>query len=93
MFGNQFIEAVAAGADTIVTEGTALAENARRLQAGRIVARSDAPALAAAISEALTDPLTQPERERRRQELADFVGPEAVAQSHVLLYRTILNKA
>jgi glycosyltransferase involved in cell wall biosynthesis len=93
MFGNQFIEAVAAGADTIVAEGTALAENARRLQAGRIVARADAPALAAAISDALKDPLTPPERERRRQELAEFVGPEAVAQSHMLLYRTILNKA
>jgi glycosyltransferase involved in cell wall biosynthesis len=93
MFGNQFIEAVAVGADTIVTEGTALAENARHLQAGRIVVRDDAPALAAAIREALMDPLTQPEREKRRQELAEFVGPQAVAQSHMLLYRTILNKA
>jgi glycosyltransferase involved in cell wall biosynthesis len=93
MFGNQFIEAVAVGADPIVTEGTALAENARHLQAGRIVVRDDAPALAAAIREALMYPLTQPEREKRQQELAEFVGPEVVAQSHMLLYRTILNKA
>jgi glycosyltransferase involved in cell wall biosynthesis len=93
MFGNQFIEGVAAGADTIVTEATALAENARRLRAGRIIARGDAPALAVAIREALADPLTQPEREERRRDLAGFVGPEAVAQSHLLLYRTLLNKA
>jgi glycosyltransferase involved in cell wall biosynthesis len=90
MFGNQFIEAVAAGADTIVTEKTAMAENARRLRAGRIVARENAPALAAAIRAALTDPLLQPERERRRRDLADFVGPEAVALAHRILYEELM---
>jgi glycosyltransferase involved in cell wall biosynthesis len=90
MFGNQFIEGVAAGADTIVTEGTALAENARRLQAGRIIARGDAPALAAAIRKALADPLEQPEREGRRQRLAAFAGPEAVAFAHRKLYQQML---
>jgi glycosyltransferase involved in cell wall biosynthesis len=92
MFGNQFIEAVAAGADTIVTEGTAMAENARRLRAGRIVAREDAPALAAAIREALTDTLTKPERERRRKQLASFVGPEAVALAHRKLYEQVMGE-
>jgi glycosyltransferase involved in cell wall biosynthesis len=90
MFGNQFIEGVAAGADTIVTEGTALAENARRLRAGRIIAHGNATALAVAIREALADPLTQPEREGRRQRLAAFAGPEAVALAHRKLYEKLL---
>jgi glycosyltransferase involved in cell wall biosynthesis len=93
MFGNQFVEAVAVGSDAIITEQTAMAQNARHLRAGRIIARADAPALAAAIREALASPIMQPERERRRLELADFVGPEAVARSHELLYRGILNEA
>jgi glycosyltransferase involved in cell wall biosynthesis len=89
MFGNQFIEAVAGGADTIVTEGTAMAENARRLRAGRIVAREDALALAAAICEALANPPTRAEREKRRREVAGFVGPEAVALAHRKLYEQV----
>jgi glycosyltransferase involved in cell wall biosynthesis len=93
MFGNQFIEAVAVGADAIVTEGTAMAENARRLQAGRIVGRDDVFGLAGAIREALASPLGQPERERRRLAVADLAGPEAVVRSHELLYRGILDEA
>jgi glycosyltransferase involved in cell wall biosynthesis len=90
MFGNQFIEAVAAGADTIVTEGTAMAENARRLRAGRIVAREDALALAAAIIEALIHPITLSKRIERRKELAGYIGPEAVARAHRKLYEEML---
>ncbi len=89
MFGNQFIEAVAVGADAIVSEGTAMAENARRLRAGRIVGREDAPTLAAAICEALANLPTQAERERRRREVAGFVGPEAVALAHRKLYEQV----
>jgi glycosyltransferase involved in cell wall biosynthesis len=92
MFGNQFIEAVAVGTDAIVSEGTALAENARRLRAGRMVAREDAPALAAAIREALTNPLKQSERERRRRGVADFVGPKAVAAMHRAVYERLKQK-
>jgi len=92
MFGNQFIEALAAGADTIVTEGTAMAENARRLGAGRVVARGDASALAAAIRGALGSPITQAERAARRKKLVEFVGPEAVARSHESLYRMLLSE-
>jgi hypothetical protein len=50
------------------------------------VERENAPALAAAIREALADPLTQAEREGRRQGLAAFAGPEAVALAHRKLY-------
>jgi glycosyltransferase involved in cell wall biosynthesis len=90
MFGNQFIEAVAVGADAIVSEGTAMAENARRLQAGRVVTRDDAPALAAAIREAVVMPITLIERIERRKELAGFVGPEAVALAHGKLYEKLM---
>jgi glycosyltransferase involved in cell wall biosynthesis len=90
MFGNQFIEAVAEGADAIVSEGTAMAENARRLRAGRVVTRNDAPALAAAIREAVVRPITLSERIERRKELAGFVGPDAVALAHREVYEKLM---
>ncbi|MFM8887995.1 MAG: glycosyltransferase [Chthoniobacterales bacterium] len=90
MFGNQFIEAVAVGADAIVSEGTAMAENARRLGVGNIIPRNDAKALAAAICRLLGCGLTLIERQRRRQELVGFVGPKAVAQLHRHLYDGLL---
>ncbi len=93
MFGNQFIEAVAVGADAIVSEGTAMAENARRLRAGRVVTRNDAPALAAAIREAVVRSITLSERIERRKELAGFVGPDAVALVHRKVYEQLLYSA
>ena len=90
MFGNQFIEAVAVGADAIVSEGTAMAENALRLRAGRVVTRDDASALAASIREAMTHPITLSERIERRKELAGFVGPDAVALAHRKVYEQVL---
>jgi glycosyltransferase involved in cell wall biosynthesis len=91
MFGNQFIEALAVGADAIVSEGTAMAENARRLRAGRVVTRDEAAALAAAIREAVGRPTTLRERFERRKEVAAFVGPEAVATKHYDLYAYLAN--
>ena len=93
MFGNQFIEAVAVGADAIVSEGTALAENSRRLCAGRVVTRDDAGALAVAIREAVVSPITLTARIDRRKELAGFVGPEAVALAHRKVYEQLLGGA
>jgi len=93
MFGNQFIEAVAVGADAIVSEGTAMAENARRLRAGRVVARDNAPALAAAIREAVIRPITLSESIERRKELVGFVGPEEVALAHRKIYEQLLGGA
>ena len=90
MFGNQFIEALAVGADAIVSEGTAMAENARRLRAGRVVTRDDAAALAAAIRDAVVSPITLSERIERRKELAGFVGPEAVALAHREIYEQVI---
>jgi len=93
MFGNQFIEAVAVGADAIVSEGTALAENSRRLRAGRVVTRDDASALAVVIREAITRPITPADRVERREALSGFIGPEAVALAHRRLYEQVLANA
>lgn len=90
MFGNQFIEALAVGADAIVSEGTAMEENARRLRAGRVVTRDDALALASAIRDAVVSPITPTERIERRKDLAGFVGPEAVALAHRKVYEQLL---
>lgn len=92
MFGNQFIEAVAVGADSIVSDGTAMAENARRLRSGHIVARNNAPALADAIREAIRNPVPHPERERRRKELTILFGPKTVALKHRELYAEVLTR-
>lgn len=90
MFGNQFIEAVAVGADAVVSEGTAMAENARRLEAGRCVARNDAAALARAIADALSGDLDVEELESRRGRLLDWMGPEVVARQHRDIYLRVL---
>jgi glycosyltransferase involved in cell wall biosynthesis len=90
MFGNQFIESVAVGADAIVSEGTAMAENARLLRAGLVVPRGEAPALAVAICEALTHRITLAEREARRKNVELAFGPKAVARMHRTLYAKLM---
>jgi glycosyltransferase involved in cell wall biosynthesis len=91
MFGNQFIEAVAVGTDAVVSEGTAMAENARRLRAGRVVSRENAPALAVVIREALMRPITLEARIERRKKVAAFVGPEAVVTMHRAVYERLIS--
>jgi len=93
MFGNQFIEALAVGADAIVSEGTAMAENARRLGTGGIVDRNNASGLAAAICRATKMQLKTSEREERRGKLVRFVGPEPVALMHRRLYDQLIGES
>ena len=93
MFGNQFIEAAAVGAEAIVSEATAMAENARSLRTGRVIARNDASALAHAIREAFSNPAGRNERERWRKELGVLFGPETVAAKHRQLYVDLLQGA
>jgi len=93
MFGNQFIEAAAVGTEAIVSEGTAMAENARSLGTGRVIARNDSSALAHAIREAVSNPAGRNERERWRKELGVLFGPETVAAKHRQLYVDLLQGA
>lgn len=89
MFGNQFIEAVAVGADAIVTEGTALAENARNLVVGKIAANNDAADLARQICASLDEKRSLSSRAQGRQKVIELFGPSSVAASHLRVYRQI----
>ncbi len=89
MFGNQLIEALVVGTHGIVTEGTALAENARRFGNGTVVPQEDAPALAAAMLGAFRQGEFS-EREEARRRVFAAMGPEIVARQHEALYREVL---
>lgn len=89
MFGNQLIEALVVGTHAIVTEGTAMAENVRRLGGGTIVPQENAEALAEAILSAVAvkNPAATADARRR---VAEYMGPESVALQHQSLYAELL---
>ena len=89
MFGNQFIEAELLGATGIVAEGTAMAENARRIRAGVVVGQRDAAGLARAIVGALERPASAGEMLEVRERIVEWMGPEVVARRHLELYRKL----
>jgi glycosyltransferase involved in cell wall biosynthesis len=89
-FGNQLIEAVAVGADAIVSGGTALAENVERFKAGQIIPLGNSQVLAKAICQAMTTSTQVAQRLERRRSLVAHVGPESVAHSHLGVYLQIL---
>jgi glycosyltransferase involved in cell wall biosynthesis len=92
MFGNQFIEAELLGATGIVAEGTAMAENARRIGAGVVIGQRDAAGLARAISEVLDRQASVEEMLQVRKRIVDWMGPEVVARRHLELYRKLLSR-
>ena len=87
MFGNQFIEASLLGVAGIVSEGTAMAENARRIRAGVVVDQRDAAGLARAVADALERPRSTDESLEVRKRIVDWMGPEVVALRHLEVYR------
>jgi glycosyltransferase involved in cell wall biosynthesis len=89
MFGNQFIEAKLLGVRGIVAEGTAMAENARRIGSGVVVGQRDADGLARAIAEALENPREVAEMEAVRGRILDFMGPKEVARRHGEVYEKL----
>ncbi|MFZ4589126.1 MAG: glycosyltransferase family 4 protein [Terrimicrobiaceae bacterium] len=89
MFGNQFIEAELLGVRGIVAEGTAMAENARRIGSGVVVEQRDAAGLARAIAEALENPREVAEMEAVRGRILDFMGPAEVARRHGEVYEKL----
>jgi len=89
MFGNQLIEALIVGTHSIVTEGTAMAENVVRFGGGIVVAQEDANALAQAIITAVTNPPHVPVAAVRKR-IRDYMGPEVVALRHYSLYCEVL---
>lgn len=89
MFGNQFIEAALLGTSGIVSEGTAMAENARKIGAGLVVGQQDAAGLARAIAEASERPASVAQMLEVRRRLVEWMGPEVVARKHLEVYRNL----
>jgi glycosyltransferase involved in cell wall biosynthesis len=89
MFGNQFIEAELLGVRGIVAEGTAMAENARRIGSGVVVEQRDAAGLARAIVEAMAGPASAEERVEVRRRIVEWMGPEVVARRHGEVYEKL----
>jgi len=89
MFGNQFIEAGLLGTSGIVSEGTAMAENARKIGAGLVVGQQDAEGLARAIAEASERPASVAQLLEVRRRLVEWMGPEVVARKHLEVYRKL----
>ena len=92
MFGNQLIEALAVGTHGIVTEGTAMAENVRRLGGGTIVPQKDPEALAQAIVAVLRNRASCETAEVWKR-ILEYMGPEVVALQHQALYRQLLSES
>jgi glycosyltransferase involved in cell wall biosynthesis len=92
MFGNQFIEAELLGATGIVAEGTAMAENARKIGAGVVIGQRDAAGLARAIVEELEKRSSVQEMLLVRKRIVDWMGPEVVARRHLDLYRELISR-
>ncbi len=89
MFGNQLIEALLVGTHGIVTDQTALAENARRYGNATVVPQQDPKCLADTIVGALKRNLF-PDRETARNRIRADMAPAAVAKAHAVLYRRIV---
>ena len=89
MFGNQFIEAALLGTSGIVSEGTAMAENARKIGAGLVAGQQDAAGLARAIAEASERPASVAQMLEVRRRLVEWMGPEVVARKHLEVYRNL----
>lgn len=92
MFGNQLIEGLMRGCRGIVTEGTALAENARRFGNAATVPQRDGAAIAAALVETLSKPWDAAEAEAARANIRAYMSPETVSAKHAALYGKILAK-
>ena len=93
MFGNQLIEALMRGCHCIVTDQTALAENARRFGNATVVPQKDPAALAEAILQEFRSPSPPDLRESARAAVRAFMSPSAVAAAHRALYEEILSSA
>lgn len=100
MFGNQIIEALLVGTHVIVTDRTAMAENVRRFGNGTIVPQEDPAALAEAVSNAIapgsanfycsTSSQMPNGNTSTRDRIAAYMGPQPVANSHLILYKEVL---
>lgn len=92
MFGNQLIEALLVGAKAVVTDGTAMAENARRIGAGAIVPQNNPGSLAKALQKTTSIQIAFDEKQKIRQRIKNWMGPESVARKHGAVYEEIVDR-
>ena len=90
MFGNQLIEGLMRGCFGIVTENTALAENARRFGNCAVVPQNDVKAFAAAINMELAEAPRMAEAEAARNKIREYMSPDSVAAKHRALYKRMI---
>ena len=89
MFGNQLIEGLMRGCHGIVSEETALAENARRFGNATVIPQRDASAIAHAVQTVLLNPPSGEKIEQARSDIRNYMSPAAVASAHRILYERI----
>lgn len=90
MFGNQLIEALLVGAQAVVTDGTAMAENAGWIGTGTVVPQNNPEKLAEAIRSMPESPAPLAGKQKIRQRILDWMGPENVARRHRDVYEEVL---
>lgn len=90
MFGNQLVEGLMRGCHGIVTEGTALAENARRFGNATVVPQRDSSAITWALLHVLGRPHSAETAEAAREKIRAYMSPATVASAHASFYKRIL---
>jgi glycosyltransferase involved in cell wall biosynthesis len=90
MFGNQAVESLLVGTPVLTLEGTAIAENVRRLGNGVV---STTGHLAADLANILNQPYNSKPAFATRSAVMAWMSPAAVATSHKSIYETLLKTA
>lgn len=89
MFGNQVIEALLVGTWPVVSSGTAMEDNVKKIGAGSVHNNGEPSDLARGIVKSL-DKIIAWDREGTRLAIENLFGPEIVAQAHNNLYQIIM---
>jgi phosphatidylinositol alpha-mannosyltransferase len=89
-FGVVLIEALAAGAPIVASDLDAFASVLEDGDAGVLVRRGDAPALAVALGGLLADPVRREELSRRGQEVAAGYDWAVIARRILAVYETVV---
>lgn len=92
MFGNQLVEGLMRGCRAVVTDDTALAENARRFGNSIVVPQADVPALAEAIETSVSAGIDQEKSAEARRNIREYMSPETVAAKSGKVFSEILEK-
>lgn len=90
MFGNQLIEGLMRGCHGIVTEGTALAENARRFGNATVVPQRNALLIAETLVRNISPIFDPAVADTARFKICSYLGPQNVGVEYRMFYKSIL---